>query len=176
VRASRDLARAFAGGAGGQQGVDGSWLFATAEGTANGGGNPSRADADQGHAVGPLAWHKAVGYQLDKGGDKQGTDALRIIFGLPPFGKAYYEGIFRRAQRAKGEWGALPNYSHGCRPGMSREAALTVTMCTTWKLRKSGISHLKSFHDMTNAFLCTPTETLDSYAKSTHRTILMQRC
>ena len=63
------------------------------------------------------------------------------------------------------EWHAHPYFAHGCRGGHSREEAIVIALISSAKLCKGGYSHINVFHDMTNAFLCTPHRTLDINAR-----------
>ena len=58
----------------------------------------------------------------------------------------------------------MPDFAHGCRAGHSREEAILVALTASEKLKKAGYSHVNVFHDMTNAFLCTPHTTLNHNA------------
>ena len=61
-------------------------------------------------------------------------------------------------------WKKLPHFAHGCRAGHSREEARLISMITSEKLKHVGYFHINVFHDMINAFLCAPHETLNQNA------------
>ena len=63
-------------------------------------------------------------------------------------------------------WKQFPHFAHGCRANHSREEAIIVAMIASDKLKHAGYSHVNVFHDMTNAFLCTPHSTLNENARN----------
>ena len=110
----------------------------------------------------PLRWHVAQGYQIDKKNKLPGTQGIRIIFGLPNFGKFYFSRMFRKNEDIQSD---LPNHAHGCRKYHAREDAMLVSEITSWKLRQQNLSHVSTLHDMTNAFLCSKHSVLDAFAQ-----------
>ena len=76
--------------------------------------------------------------------------------------QTFFGSMFKKAPTFQSE---LPHNAHGCRTGHSREEAMMVCNIISWKLKRLGLCHVNAFHDMTNAFLCTPHKTLDTLCR-----------
>ena len=62
---------------------------------------------------------------------------------------------------AHGVDNGAPASQHGYWAGRRREGAMLAQRAVTWRLRQLGIPHLDDLADLTNAFMCPPTEWLE---------------
>ena len=94
----------------------------------------------------PRGWQDSMAVQIGKGNGKTGCAAIRLINVLPPDGKVFFSQMWARATPREIPW------AYGFYTGRRREQAILVQNALGWRLRRLGMGHTLTLHDVANAF------------------------
>ena len=90
----------------------------------------------------PFIAHRGFGWEIPKG-----LNDARLVTGLDFHFGALFQDLAHRKQEPPS-----PSYWRGFTPQHQREDPIAASAATSRRLRAAGQSHVRSYHDATNAF------------------------
>ena len=95
----------------------------------------------------PSTWHRSQTTEIDKRNGKPGCQGIRLINQLDPFGVQCYKHIWQRCSPR-----SYRHYASGYYACKSRISSIVQRHVLSHRLSTSGINHVESFFDVSNAF------------------------